>query len=260
MSRNSVLLGQYIKGRSYLHKRDPRGKFAMAFLSLVVLLCVSSLWSFLLIAGCYFLLAFLTKISIFMLLRSARPIIFLAIFTFLMHCLWSDGVILSAPGALKGLFFALRIIFMALFAGLFTATTTPEKIADSITYMLKPFSRFFDVQSFATIISMSLRFIPIIVLETKKLMFAQASRGVDFKAKKLKDKFHAYTSVLAPEFLLLFSHADKLALAMESRGYVPGAKRTSLHPLVWCREDTVFLLLIFFVSICLLICDRLWLA
>lgn len=257
MKKNSVLLGQYIKGRSYLHKRDPRGKLALAFLSLVVLLCVSSPCSFLFILFSYVLLACLSEISFFLLLRSAKPIIFLAIFTFLIHCLRSNGKIFSSSGAIFGMFFALRIIFIALFAGLFTATTMPEKIAESITYVLKPFSRFFDIQSFSTIISMSLRFIPIISLETKKLMFAQASRGVNFKAKKLTDKIHAYVSVLAPEFLLLFLHADKLALAMESRGYVAGVKRTSLHPLEWCKKDTYFLFFICFVSIFILICDRL---
>lgn len=256
MKKNSVLLGQYIKGTSYLHKRDPRGKLALAFLSLVVLLCVSSLWSFLLVFLLYITLAIMSRISIFVLLRSAKPIIFLAFFTFLMHCLWRDGEVFSANGAMLGMFFALRVIFMALFAGLFTATTMPEKIAESITYTLKPFSCFFDVQSFATIISMSLRFIPIISQETKKLMYAQASRGVDFRTKKLKDTLRAYTSVLAPEFLLLFSHADKLALAMESRGYVHGAKRTSLHPLEWCRKDTYFLVAVCSVSILILICDR----
>ena len=260
MKKNSVLLGQYIRGNSYLHERDPRDKLAMAFLSLVVLLCVSSLWSFLIISVCYIFLAFLTNISIFLLLRSAKPIIFLAIFTFLMHCLWSDGAIFSANGALLGVFFALRIIFIALFAGLFTATTTPEKIADSITYTLRPLSRFFDIQSFATIISMSLRFIPIIAQETKSLMFAQASRGVNFKTKSFKEKFRVYTSVLAPEFLLLFSHADKLALAMESRGYVPGAKRTSLHPLEWSKQDTKFLCVLCLACALVLICDRWWLA
>ena len=254
MTRNSILLGQYIKGHSYLHSRDPRGKLAFAVLSLGLVLSISSPLSFALLATCYLALAFASRVSVFVLLRTAKPVLFLAIFTFAIHCFFSGGTM--ELGATKGLFFSLRLIFMALFSGLFTATTTPEKIATSLTCALKPFSRFFDIESFAIMISLALRFIPIISRQTRQLIFAQASRGVDFKAKRWSDRLKAYASVLAPEFLLLFSHADKLALAMESRGFVPGAKRTSLHPLKWTEADSVFLALIIFSCLVIFLCDR----
>ena len=84
------------------------------------------------------------------------------------------------------------------------------------------------VDTFAMMISLTLRYIPTLLGETEKIMKAQASRGVDFKESKLKDKIVQIISLLIPIFVISFKRADDLGNAMEVRGYVIGAKRTKI--------------------------------
>ena len=89
------------------------------------------------------------------------------------------------------------------------------------------------------IISISLRYIPTLLDEANKIMLAQASRGVDFKEGKLKDKVMQIVSLLVPMFIISFKRSDELANAMEARSFTPGATRTRLHQLSWKRLDSV---------------------
>ena len=84
---------------------------------------------------------------------------------------------------------------------------------------------------FAMLISLTLRFIPTLLEESKKIMNAQASRGVDFQEGSLKDKVNQIISLLIPMFVISFKRAEDLSNAMEARGYIIGAKRTKLDEL-----------------------------
>ncbi|SFW06501.1 Energy-coupling factor transporter transmembrane protein EcfT [Chlamydia abortus] len=81
------------------------------------------------------------------------------------------------------------------------------------------------------IISIALRFIPTLLDEANRIMKAQASRGVDFKHGKLKDKTKAFIVLIVPLFVASFSKANDLADAMTSRGYDPYAKRSKYRQL-----------------------------
>ena len=66
-------------------------------------------------------------------------------------------------------------------------------------------------------ISIAIRFIPIFVAETQKIIFAQKSRGADVESKNLKKKAKFIVAVLVPLLVSSFKRADDLAIAMESR-------------------------------------------
>jgi energy-coupling factor transport system permease protein len=87
-------------------------------------------------------------------------------------------------------------------------------------------------------ISLALRFIPTLAEETDKIMKAQASRGVDFKQGKFKDKIKAIVSLIIPLFMSAFMTSGELADAMEARGYDPNAKRTRYRAYRWSLKDT----------------------
>ena len=80
----------------------------------------------------------------------------------------------------------------------------------------------------AMMLSLTLRYIPTLLGETEKIMKAQASRGVDFKESKFKEKVVQIISLLIPVFVISFKRAEDLGNAMEVRGYVIGAKRTKV--------------------------------
>ncbi len=105
-------------------------------------------------------------------------------------------------------------------------------INQGLEWLLSPLKLFkIPVGIFAMLVSLTLRFIPTLMSESKKIMNAQASRGVDFNEGSLKDKVNQIISLLIPMFVISFKRAEDLSNAMEARGYIIGAKRTKLDEL-----------------------------
>ena len=100
------------------------------------------------------------------------------------------------------------------------------------------------VAVFAMLISLTLRFIPTLMQESRKIMNAQASRGVDFNEGSLKEKVNQIISLLVPMFVISFKRAEDLSNAMEARGYIIGAKRTKLDELKLRWRDYLCLLIV----------------
>ncbi len=135
---------------------------------------------------------------------------------------------------------------MISFSTLFTSTTKPLDITlaiDDIFGFLKVFK--INVHIFSMIISIALRFIPTILEDTYRIMNAQASRGVDYKNGKFKEKIVAISSLIVPLIISSFSRSDELANAMEARNYDPYAKRTRYRNLHWSFKDSIVTILSF---------------
>ena len=101
--------------------------------------------------------------------------------------------------------------------------------------------------------SIALRFIPILMEETDKIMKAQMARGADFESGGLIKKAKSMVPLLVPLFISAFRRANDLAMAMEARGYRGGDGRTKMKPLIYKRRDyTAYaLLLCYLLCICL---------
>ena len=85
--------------------------------------------------------------------------------------------------------------------------------------------------------------------ESQRILKAQASRGVDFKEGKLKDKINQIISLLVPMFVISYKKAEDLAFAMEARGYIPGKERTKLEVLKYKASDYItYAFLILFIA------------
>lgn len=135
-------------------------------------------------------------------------------------------------GVNKSLFIFVRIILMILITSLLTLTTMSTDINNGLEWVLSPLKLIhIPISVFAMLISLTLRFIPTLINETRKIMNAQASRGVDFKTGSLRDKASQIISLLIPMFVVSFKRADELSNAMEARGYIVGGKRTKLDEL-----------------------------
>ena len=85
--------------------------------------------------------------------------------------------------------------------------------------------------------SSALRFIPILMEETDKIMKAQMARGADFESKGIIKKAKSMVPILVPLFISAFRRANDLAMAMEARGYHGGEGRTKMKPLNYERRD-----------------------
>ena len=146
-------------------------------------------------------------------------------------------------------FLLLRIMIVVMLSSLLTFTTMPTDITNGLESLLRPLKLIkFPVGELATMLSLTLRFIPTLLEETQKIMKAQASRGVEFSESRFKDKVTQIISLLIPIFVIALKRAEDLANAMEVRGYIIGGKRTKIDTLKFRVSDFVVL----FVSLGLL--------
>ncbi|QWB95989.1 energy-coupling factor transporter transmembrane protein EcfT [Mycoplasmatota bacterium] len=128
----------------------------------------------------------------------------------------------------SGLIF-LRITTIIITTSLLTFTTMTTDLNYGVESLLKPLTYIkVPVDIFAMLLSLTLRYIPTLLIETEKIMKAQASRGVDFNESSLKEKVVQIISLLIPVFVISFNRYEDLANAMEVKGYVIGAKRSKI--------------------------------
>ena len=119
-----------------------------------------------------------------------------------------------------------------------TLTTTPNDLTDGLERLMGPLKRLrVPVHEVAMMMSIALRFIPILLEETDKIMKAQIARGADFENGNLIQKAKNLVPLLVPLFISAFRRANDLAMAMEARCYHGGEGRTKMKPLVYAKRD-----------------------
>ena len=167
-------------------------------------------------------------------------------FTSLNLLVYSDGLI-------KGAFFCLRIVLIVVISTMLTMTTSTTDINLGLEWVLSPLKIIkIPVAEFAMMLSLTLRFIPTLLIETEKIMKAQASRGIDFNEGNIVDKMKQIVTLLIPMFVISINRAEDLANAMAARGYIIGDKRTSIDELKFNLRDYLafgFVLIILVLSI-----------
>jgi energy-coupling factor transport system permease protein len=240
---SQLVIGQYIPKDSFVHRLNPLLKLILTLLTMVGIFALSS-WA------CYAVFALLWLISyafarlpFFFFLRGLRPILFLIGMTFLLHVfltpgekvLWSAGPLsITREGIAQGLYFTVRLILLVSFTSLLTLTTSTVELTFAIERVTRPLKRLgFPSEEFAMMLTIALRFIPVLFLELDKIVKAQRARGVRFDRGTLRERGQAYLAILVPLFFNTFGRALELATAMEVRCYEAGMQRGSLreHPL-----------------------------
>lgn len=257
---NGIIIGQYIPGQSFWHRLDPRSKIIATSLFVISSFLIEQ-WFFMGLLIVAELIAMrLTRIPLNYFYRSLKPVFFFVILTFFLQVLFNkQGELLVSVGPFGiydegvnlGFFMSIRLVIVVLISTLLTLTTKPSDLTLALESLFKPFKKIgLPVSELALMISIALRFIPTLFEETQKILKAQASRGVDIKEGKFKDKVMQLISLLVPLFILSFKRADELANAMEVRGYIPGRKKTSINRLNWRLADTglIVVCLIIFIG------------
>lgn len=119
-----------------------------------------------------------------------------------------------------GSILVLRLTTMILTAYLFTATTSHNGLIYALKWILKPFGRVgFPVAEFSLMVSLSLRFIPILLNEADRVFKALTAKGV--RLETFRDRINALPLFLSPIFTNTFRRAEELSKAMLLRGYKP---------------------------------------
>ena len=238
-------LGQYIPTGSIIHRLDPRAKL-LSMLFLISAVFPSKTYAGVVIcSGVLAGIVTASKIAWRSVIRSAKPVFFLAVFTFIFHVmagLFRDGNIIGA--LIPGFFMAIRLVILMMFAVMLPLTTSPLELADGLDAVFRPLERFkFPANEVSMMIAMALRFIPLLMEETDKIMRAQLSRGARLEEGNIFQRVKAFMPVLIPLIVIIFRRADEIAVAMEARGYDGGKGRTRRKPLIWKWSDSLAVLM-----------------
>lgn len=253
--------GQYIPGNSLLHRLDPRAKMICLMLYITVLLMVRTPLGMLLMLAGTFVIASLSRLSYKDVLGSMKPLIPILLFAFILNLFLpgeEDKILLSwkflkisEESLTNAVLISFRVGALVMLSNLFLSlTTSAMQLTDGFAALMKPLAYIgVPVQDIAMMMSIALRFVPILLEETDKIMKAQTSRGADYDTGGLIKRVKGFVTVLVPLFISAFRRADALAQAMEARAYRSGAKRGKLRPLKYQKEDFLFFaVLIFFLA------------
>lgn len=158
---------------------------------------------------------------------------------------WTSTYAVTYESTARTLALMARIYIMIMVTSLLILSTKPILLTKALEDLMLPLRLLFiPTHIIAMIISIALRFIPTLLEEAQRIMKAQASRGVDFKNGRLKDKTKSFVTLIIPLFVSSFAKAEDLANAMETRGYNPYAKRTRYRKLIPTWRDLIALIIV----------------
>jgi len=248
----NISFGQYIPRDSFIHNLDPRIKIIICLTVIISLFLITNFLGYF-ILGVFIMIGIITsRVHPKFVLRGLRPILYIILFTLVIHLFMTEGEVIyrlgifkiTREGLIKGLFISCRLFLLILTTSLLTLATSPISLTDGIEKLLAVF-KFIGIPAheIAMMMTIALRFIPTLLEETEKIMKAQISRGADFESGNIVNRTKNLIPILIPLFINSFRRADELAIAMEAKCYRGGEGRTHYRQLKIKKADLLTLFL-----------------
>ena len=249
-----ITIGQYYQTDSLIHRLDPRVKLMGTLIFIISLFLDRSIWIYL---GVTIFLAAVIKLSrvpLKFIVKGLRAVVILIVFSAIFNLFLTQGeplitiwkLTITKEGAILAAFMVVRLLYLIMGSSLMTLTTTPNNLTDGLEKGLGFLKHIkVPVHEIAMIMSIALRFIPILVEETDKIMKAQMARGADFENGNIIKRAKAMVPILVPLFVSAFRRANDLAMAMEARCYHGSEGRTKMKPLRYAKRDQIAYLCMF---------------
>ncbi len=248
-----VSFGQYYPADSFVHKTDARMKILFLIAYITAIFLAKNFYGLAACAGVLVFAVAFSRIPVGKVLRAVKGVLFLVLFTAALNILFYKGetvyfswgiVCISKEGLIFCAFLVTRLFLLVICSSLLTYTTTPVDLTDGLESLLTPLKWIhFPVHELALIMSIALRFIPILMDETERIMNAQKARGASFDSGGPIKRIRAIVPVLIPLLLSAFRRADELGDAMDARCYRGGNKRTKYKKLKFTFRDLIVFLI-----------------
>ena len=260
-----ITLGQYYRADSVLHRLDPRVKLVATFMFIISLFIVKNFVGYILAALFLVTGIALSKVPPKFIFRGMKTIFFLLLITMIFNLFLTPGkelvsfwkITITYEGIKMAVMMAIRLIFLITGSSLMTLTTTPNNLTDGLERLLKPLKVVrVPVHEISMMMSIALRFIPILMEETDKIMKAQMARGADFESGSIINRAKSLVPLLVPLFISAFRRANDLAMAMEARCYRGGDGRTKMKPLIYQKRDRIAYLVIVIYLVLIVVLGR----
>lgn len=253
----NIALGKYLPFNTIIHRLDPRLKILVLISFLVIVFLPLGLYGYIFFGVVLLSLLLIAKVPFKSILKSIKAMLFMMIFLFVFNIFFiKTGEVLISIGNFKiyedalyqSLLIFTRLVYMISITTILTSTTKPLDLTAGLEFYLNPLKVIkFPSHEIAMVISLALRFIPTILEEAERIMKAQASRGVDLKNGKLKEKISAVVSLIIPLLVSEIQRSTELANAMEARGYDPSKKRTKYRVLRFGYNDLLALIVVIII-------------
>ena len=241
-----ITIGQYYPTGSVIHRMDPRVKLFGTLVFLISVFAYKGIVGFVIVTLFLAAVIGISKVPFRYMIKGLRAIMILMLITALFNLFLTPGEVLvqiwklkiTEEGVMSAIRMAIRLTYLILGTSLMTLTTTPNQLTDGLEKALKPLAKIHvPVHEIAMMMSIALRFIPILIEETDKIMKAQMARGASFDEGNIIQKAKSLVPLLVPLFVSAFRRANDLAMAMEARCYCGGDGRTKMKPLRYQSLD-----------------------
>lgn len=261
---SDITIGQYVEGRSLIHRLDVRVKLVLMLCGITFVFIAGNYFSMALITAFTIFIMLLTGISLFKYIKSIKAVIMIVLFTAILNLFYGSGepifkwgfMEITEAGINNAVFVAARVILIVLMSGVLTFTTSPTDLTDGLERIMKPLKIFhIKVHEIAMMMSIALRFIPTLFDEFNKISNVQKSRGADLESGNFITRIKAFVPILIPLFISSFRRANDLATAMECRCYNGGDGRTRMKVLKIKPRDIIALSVSVLVFVGVILCN-----
>ncbi|WP_342262883.1 MULTISPECIES: energy-coupling factor transporter transmembrane protein EcfT [unclassified Spiroplasma] len=247
----NISFGRYLPYNSLVHRLDPRIKM-LSIIALIAAVFINTGFTGYILTGTVIIsIFFISKLPLRLLFSLFKFVIFVTLVLLILNFFlikpefdadkqprWETVGLIYQPAKFKilivswkailtALYISLRIYLMVLVTTILTSTTKPLDLTLALEDLMWPLKLIkIPVHIISIIISMALRMLPTLFEEAMRIKKAQASRGMDSKNGKFKDKIKSIVSLIIPLLVSSFQKAEDMAYAMDARGYDPHQKRT----------------------------------
>ena len=243
-----VVLGQFYPSDSVIHRLDPRVKLISTLCFIISLFLIRNLIGYIIVTVFLAVIVIISKVPFRYVLKGMRGILILMLITVVFNIFLTPGQVLVQWGKLKitvegvrlSVQMVVRLSYLIIGSSVMTLTTTPNNLTDGLESIMRPLKVFHvPVHEIAMMMSIALRFIPILLEETDIIKKAQMARCADFESGNFIARAKNMVPLLVPLFISAFRRANDLAMAMEARCYRGGDGRTKMKPLIYRKKDAL---------------------
>ena len=243
-----ITIGQYYPAKSPIHKLDPRTKLAGTLIFIISVFLFHTVVGYAVATVFLAGMILISTVPVKFIFKGLKAIFMILLITMVFNILLTPGEAIVTLGIFKitkegismAVRMAIRLIYLVIGSSLMTLTTTPNQLTDGLEKSLRPLNKIHvPVHEIAMMMSIALRFIPILLEETDKIMKAQLARGADFESGNILQRAKSMVPILVPLFVSAFRRANDLAMAMEARCYRGGDGRTKMKPLKYKKTDKI---------------------
>ena len=214
----SFKLNKYYNTESIIHNINPLIKIIFVLIFTFLCLLSNNLLFLILLLFLLILIIYVSNVPRNLYINNLKFILPMMVFIFIINLIFSN-IYMTIISIIK-------LVLFILYSQVLLYTTKPNDITYGLENLLLPLKVFnINASSIALTISLALRFIPTIFIESDKVIKSQISRGLNLSGN-ISKKCDKIIAVIFPIFDLSLKRGEAISNVLEMRLYKVEGKRT----------------------------------